>query len=111
MQQEKREERKKHGSNEKSGVTEATPLDCNYRLEVELHGQLHRSVSELIARNTEVLVFILAVFTQLFELVDQVCRAGSPAPVPLARASNTDDGARTIIQGECALYLTGEIEV
>jgi hypothetical protein len=23
----------------------------------------------------------------------------------------TDDGARTIIQGDCALYLTGEIEV
>ena len=23
----------------------------------------------------------------------------------------TDDGARTIIQGECALYLTGEIEI
>jgi hypothetical protein len=23
----------------------------------------------------------------------------------------TDDGDRTLIQGECALYLTGEIEV
>jgi len=23
----------------------------------------------------------------------------------------TDDGARTILQGDCALYLTGEIEV